>query len=248
MPAWLPGRLPGVCRGPRRNQGGTPTGPSTDLPRILWITTPARRVRGRGRTPRAVTGRWRRERAAGGGQRHAVREIVSARVRRSTCFQVREDRQGRSGGQDRQARLRLCLKLRQRQAFGIHYLKKAGPGRPPPWRVWAELPKVPTARLGRWNGQRRESPALLADRSIPGSVAVDTCGRLTPDRRDEPLPGEFRLHVIPCTPRRHTIIGSLANALLPSRPVTFRYRAGIDIETATRPAGGAARSPHRRIQ
>ena len=36
------------------------------------------------------------------------------------------------------ARLRLCLKLRQRLAFGIPYLRKAGPGAACPWRVWAE--------------------------------------------------------------------------------------------------------------
>ncbi len=37
----------------------------------------------------------------------------------------------------RPARLRLCLKLRQRQAFRIQSLSKAGPGAARPWRVWA---------------------------------------------------------------------------------------------------------------
>ncbi len=62
---------------------------------------------------------------------HAEHRLGSAGGRRRTGIPGRDVA-------GRKARLRLCLKLRQRLAFGIHYLSKAGPGAARPWRVWAE--------------------------------------------------------------------------------------------------------------
>ena len=78
-----------------------------------------------------------------------------------------DSRCDRPGGQAGKVEAPLSstgFELRQRLAFGIHHLASAGPG--------ARLAEGSDDPLGSSEGQRRKSPALLADRSEHKAVGI----------------------------------------------------------------------------
>ncbi len=67
--------------------------------------------------------------------------------------------------------MRLCLKLRQRLAFGIQYLKKPVQGGLPPWRVWAE-PSLASLQVDAWYRRLHEKMDCAEGMATPSSVSL----------------------------------------------------------------------------
>ena len=139
----------------------------------------------------------------------------------------------------------------QRLASGIHDFKKAGPGAARPrLQAWGgsrrSLPKGPMARLGHWKGQRRESPALLADRPLSRAHG-EPAGTRTQDPKIKSLV-LYQLSYGLASPRRRPNAGRLPDARLEaSRWDAVKPHQGRRPHSATRCGiAGSGRSGGRR--